>query len=96
VRATVLSFRAMRRVFALAAVAIWVLAGPIAMTFGACAMMASMGEAPCGISVCTFAPPLSVAAPHSVAVLAPPSLPPIDSLVLAVLELPPKPAPLAA
>lgn len=85
-----------RTAFSVFAIAVWVLAGPIAMVFGGCAMMASMGEAPCGISVCTFAPPISVAAPPVVAVIAPPSLSLIDSLVLAVLELPPKSAPLAA
>jgi hypothetical protein len=40
----------LKRALSLAVLAVWVLAGPIAMAFSGCAMMGSMCEAPCGAS----------------------------------------------
>jgi hypothetical protein len=40
----------LKKALSLAVLAVWVLAGPIAMAFNGCAMMGSMCEAPCGAS----------------------------------------------
>jgi hypothetical protein len=58
-----------RTAVAVFALCVWVLAGPVAMAFGGCPMMASMCEAPCGMSACTFAPPIRVVTPYAVALL---------------------------
>ena len=44
-------------------VAVWVLLGPIAMTFSGCAWMGTMCEGPCGAGACAIVAPTLSSAP---------------------------------
>jgi hypothetical protein len=81
-----------RYVAALALLVFWVLAGPLAASFGACAAMGSMCEGPCGVGPCAiFVPTALPIAPMIAAVETQPfNAPP--SMALPLPELPPKSA----
>jgi len=79
------------------ALALWVLAGPIAMAFDGCAMMGAMCEAPCGVSSYIVAPTLPAGAVlQPLAYLSPHPTHDPTAIVVGPLTPPPKASLLSA
>lgn len=56
----------LRSILMVAFLAVWVLAGPIAMAFDGCAAMGAMCEGPCGMIALSVTPPPLATAPEAV------------------------------
>ena len=70
-------------------VVLWILAGPLAAAFGACAAMGMMCEGPCGAANCSLLPAPTGALPLF-AMLAVPEAHHPPRVLLSIPELPPE------
>jgi hypothetical protein len=78
------------RLLTFAIVVLWLLAGPIAMAFDACAAMMATCEAPCGVASCAAPLVAFVITLAIVAALTQSAAAAIHSTALGVPELPPR------
>jgi hypothetical protein len=79
------------RTTALIALVLWVVAGPLAAVFGACAAMGAMCEGPCGVGPCAILLLVTLTPALFVLGVAAPIVRAIPTIVVRLVDPPPRP-----
>jgi hypothetical protein len=80
------------RTIALIALVLWVVAGPLAAVFGACAAMGAMCEGPCGVGPCAILLLVTLSPVLFVLGITAPIVRSLPTIAVRLVDPPPRPA----